>query len=78
MILPSIYFTKSFSQVSRQLVDALVAGERIEAGPLPPTEGAGANTSSGDLPSSCQNLHSLRSHQGLQDQMHHLPLILFP
>ena len=45
-------------QVSRQLVDALVAGERIEAGPLPPTEGAGANTSSGDLPSSCQNLQS--------------------
>ena len=47
-------------QVSRQLVDALVAGERIEAGPLPPTEGAGANTSSGDLPSSCQNLQSTK------------------
>jgi len=44
-------------EVSRQLVDGLVAGERVEAGFLPSTVGAGehlsgANTSSGDLTSS--------------------------
>ena len=50
--------------MSRQFVDGLVAGERIEAGLLPSAVvGAGehlegANTSSGDLPSSCKAIPS--------------------